>query len=63
MGNLRKTAFLKEGLSRLFGNEQEYLKRLIRALLSIQNSGDTVPMAPQSTASACPKDEGKKDEV
>jgi hypothetical protein len=38
MGNLRKTAFLKKGLDRLFKNEQEYLKNLIQALLSIQNS-------------------------
>jgi hypothetical protein len=47
MGNLRKTAFLKEGMSRLFKGEQEYLKNLIRALLSIQNSkapqGNTRP--------------------
>jgi hypothetical protein len=51
MGNLRKTVFLKDGLNRLFRNEQEYMKNLIRDLLSIQNSGNApIPQAPQNDA-------------
>jgi hypothetical protein len=38
MGNLRKTAFLKESFGLLFKNEREYMQNLIRSLLFIQNS-------------------------
>jgi hypothetical protein len=62
MGNLGRSAFLKEGLNRLFKEEQVYLKDLIRGLLSIQNS-----QAPQGENSqkqeAPPKQEGKKGET
>jgi len=40
MGNYRKALFLNRGLSRLTKPEQEYVEKLAKTLLQIQNSGE-----------------------
>jgi hypothetical protein len=46
----KKITFLRENFNGLYRQEQEYLRRLVRSLLYLQNSGAAPAMAVENAA-------------